>query len=141
MHRRLSIIKHETACITCEGHLSEFARINGWVFGPRGGASDDVHLFIEHLAERGAAVKWQSMGARSYREAKDVIRQRVRRSLGITAIRAAARLKCDRLGLALGNGKDAAKRRKRAKNYWRRWDEEYSQRFGPKAFAGGQPTR
>ena len=63
---------------------------------PAGRRSDDVHLFTEYLAERGAAVKWQTMGARSYREAKDVIRQRVRRSLGITAIRAAARFKCDR---------------------------------------------
>ena len=77
--------------------------------------------------------KWRHMRARSALEAKGVIKARITRSLGIAAVRAAARLKLDRLGLALGDGHAAANRRSAAFARERSWAFEYSQRFGPRS--------
>ena len=51
------------------------------------------------------------MGARSVQEAVPLIRNRIRRSIGITAIIAEQQLRVERLGQAMGNGKKAAERR------------------------------
>ena len=92
---------------------------------------------VNKMSTVGAERIWRRMGARSALEAKGVIKNRLRRSIGITATRAAARLKIDRLGIALGDGAKAAQRRGAARAKNRTWGFEYSQRFGPKgAFTG-----
>lgn len=121
-----------------QARLEEFGRIEALVIGPRGSASKDVHALVDHIADVGTDLHWQSMGARSKIEARGVIRARLRRSFGICATRAAARLKISRLGIALGFGKAAAKRRADAHQNQRSMAEEYYQRFGPKAGFGGK---
>ena len=121
-----------------QARLEEFGRIWALVIGPRGSASADVHALIDHIAEVGTEYHWQSMGARSPIEARGIIKARLRRSFGICAVRAAARLKISRLGIALGFGKAAKKRRADAHHNQRTMDEEYYYRFGPKACFGGR---
>ena len=60
------------------------------------------------------------------------------RRLGITAARAAARLKIARIGIARGDGKAAAKRRKKGQDARRTEEEERYYAWGPKAHVGGQ---
>ena len=68
------------------------------------------------------------MGARSVEDATPVILNRVRRSMGITAIIAEQQLRAERLGCALGNGRKAAERRKFSKTRFRSWQKERSDR-------------
>ena len=78
------------------------------------------------------------MGARSQKEACGVIKGTLRRRLGITAARAAARLKIARIGIARGDGKAATQRRKKGRDARRNGAEEWYYRYGPKAHVGGQ---
>ena len=120
-----------------QARLEEFGRIEALVIGPRGSVSKDMHNLVDHIAEVGTEFHWQSMGARTKIEARGVIKGRLRRAFGICATRAAARLKVSRLGIVLGFGKDAAKRRAHTYAKHRSMDEEYYQRFGPRAGPGG----
>ena len=64
------------------------------------------------MAAVGAERRWRAIGARSVRGARSVFVSRIRRSIGITAVRAAAKLKRERLQLFLsGGGARAAGRR------------------------------
>jgi hypothetical protein len=114
-----------------EARLEEFGPVLPLVFGPRGEGSKGVHFLIKNFAELGAERSWRGMGARSQIEGRACITASLRRSLGIAASRSAARLKSDRLGIALGDGKAAAKRRAyssfRARSMW----EEYYSHFSP----------
>ena len=67
-------------------------------------------LFTQ-MAKVGAERKWRIMGARSIPEARAVLKRRITRMVGNFAIRAAARLKREVLGIALGGGNAAAKAR------------------------------
>ena len=70
------------------------------------------------------------MGARSISEARGIITNRIKRSFGITACLAAARLKRERLGIALGDGPAASKRRRDEQfKHWN-WFKEYQAQFG-----------
>ena len=86
---------------------------------------------IKHFAELGAERTWRDMGARSQIEGRASITASLRRSLGITAARSAARLKSDRLGIALGDGKAAARRRAFSSRFSRSLWEEYYSHFSP----------
>ena len=68
---------------------------------------------------------WRTMGARSVPEARGVIKGRLIRSFGITAARGYARLISDRLGIAIGDGKKASKRRAFARDQWQEMRQEY----------------
>ena len=83
------------------------------------------------MAAIGAERKWQRMGARSALEARAVIKGRLRRSVGITAVVAEAMLRSDRLGIVLGDGSAAAKRRKEAKTRFWSWRQEMARRGDP----------
>ena len=86
------------------------------------------------MASIGAERNWQRMGARTALEARGVIKGRLRRSVGITAVVAEAMLRSDRLGIALGDGPAAAKRRREAKTRFWSWRQEMARRGTP--FAG-----
>ena len=96
-----------------------------------GESSKDVDRFIRKTAEIRGERKWRRMGARSAREATAAIMHSMRRSIGILATRANAIFLRERLGVVLGNGPAASKRRRQAKyqerkmryNYahWGRW--------------------
>ena len=70
-------------------------------------------------------------------EAKGVIKERVTRSLAITAFRGYARLIAERLGIALGDGRKAYARRAYARDEMRDWSEEYERQYGPCGRCGG----
>ena len=93
------------------------------------------------MAEIGAERKWRSMGSRSWVEARGVLTNSVRRGIGIVATRAAARLMIGRLGVARGDGRAAAQRRRNFKSSRRSFEEENYFHNGPQAFAGGQPRK
>ena len=61
--------------------------------------------------------------------------------IGIVATRAAARLMIGRLGVARGDGRKAAERRRNAKSHRRSFEWENFCANGPRAFSGGQPRR
>ena len=63
--------------------------------------------------------------ARSKVEAKAFIAYRMRRSFGITAIRAFAMVKRECLGIVLGNGTSGAARRKSANFFAKEMRQEY----------------
>ena len=114
-----------------ETRLSAFGRVRGLVIGPRAECSPDLHRLVGVMADVGAVRSWRQMGARSVGEAQRVIKTRVRRMIGINAARAGAVLKRERLGISLGGGKAAAKRRKSALFKARTMREErYDQQFG-----------
>ena len=99
--------------------------------GPRGSVSKDLDSLVNLMAEIGAERKWRMMGARSALEARAVIKGRLRRSIGITAVVAEAMLRSDRLGIAIGDGTAASRRRKEAKTRYWSWREEMSRRGNP----------
>ena len=108
--------------------VSQYGRIHGFVHGPRGSVSKDLAKAVSRIAAIGAERKWRSMGARSIQEARPVIQNRIRRSIGITAIIAEQQLRSERLGTALGNGRNAAARRAVSKAKFHSWQEEMSHR-------------
>ena len=111
--------------------MEGFGRIQGLAVGPRGSVSKDLNKLIATIAQIGAERKWQMMGARNPLEARAVIKGRLRRSVGITAVVAEAMLRSDRLGIALGNGSRAAKRRMAAKTWFWRWRDEMFRQGAP----------
>ena len=96
-----------------EAKLAEFGRIRGFVFGAVAESSPDVEAFIDDCAVMGAERKWRSMGARSVREARGLIRGMCLETIGIAAARAAARCKLDRANLMEGNEEGSAAQRRR----------------------------
>ena len=65
-----------------------------------------------------------------------VMLTKLRRNFGITGFRGYARLVIDRLGIALGDGKAAFKRRGYAMNAAKEWRDEYDRRAGPMGQGG-----
>ena len=98
--------------------FNSFGRVRGFVIGAFGEFSKDLNDFLKHLAKVGAERKWKSMGARSSKEAAQIILSHNRRVLGIEAVRSHAELLLDRLSLHIGGGgiKTAAARRKSSRN-------------------------
>ena len=88
------------------------------------------------LTEVGAERIWKTMGARSIKEAKAVIKVRLIRTIVITGFRGYARLVMDRLGTVIGDGKKAAERRAKARSAGMEWRDEYDCRAGPMGMGG-----
>ena len=107
------------------------------VAGPRGSVSNDMHELIKEIAEVGAEQKWRTMGARSMEEARGVIKGALKRRIGITAARAAARLIIARAGIVRGDAKAAARRRNNRHNERRTAEDEWYFSEGAGAHAGG----
>ena len=76
------------------------------------------------------------MGARSIPEARAVLKRRFTRMLGNFAIRAAARLKREVLGIALGGGKAAANARAKAKRFHHNLNKEYGFQYAHCPYGG-----
>ena len=76
--------------------LRTFPRVIGLAFGAFGEASPDVHTLLAHAATVGAARMWRTMGARSMLEARGFLVSQLRRTWGVAAVRAAARLRASR---------------------------------------------
>jgi hypothetical protein len=109
-----------------ETRLESFGTIRALVIGPRAETSKDVERFIDKCSEIGAERRWRRMGARSQVEAKAYIKFAMRRSIGVVAARANAKLVRERLGICLGrDGTTGANRRRRAKYFARKVDQEY----------------
>ena len=68
----------------------------GLSFGSYGEGSRTVHTLLDSAATAGAAHSWRSMGARSQSEAYGFLVGRLRRTWGVAAVRAAARLRVSR---------------------------------------------
>ena len=106
------------------------------VVGPRGSVSKDFDKLLSTMADIGAERSWHKMGARTVLDARTTIKGRLRRSIGITAVVAEAMLRSDRLGIALGDGEAAARRRREAKTKFWSWRDEMSRRGAPYAGYG-----
>lgn len=116
-----------------EQRLAEFGQVRSLVVGPRGEVSKDMVWLVSAMATVGAERKWRTMGARSIPEARAVLKRRFTRMVGNFSIRAAARLKREVLGIALGGGAAAAKARERAKRFHHNLSNEYGfqHAYGP----------
>jgi len=72
--------------------LRQFPPCEGRCYGAYAEMSSACHRLIDHMATSGAAQQWRSMGARTETEARGFLLQSIRRSLGVTAWRAQARM-------------------------------------------------
>ena len=70
-------------------------RVWGLVVGAMGEVSDDLQALMEEMAERMSS-KWKKHGARNKDEERAVAMVRIRRLIGIEAVRSMARLKLER---------------------------------------------
>ena len=115
--------------------MREFGRIQGFVFGSWGEVSRDVSRFVDLLAETGATKIWRSIEkARSIKEVKGVIKTRLRRILGIAAVRTAQALKLNRLAHITGDFQRTQERSKRARKHFADYRAEYDANFGARAW-------
>jgi hypothetical protein len=110
--------------------LAEFGQVRALVIGPRGEGSKDLHRLVTITSEIAAERRWRGMGARNQQEARAIIKCRMIRSIGITAVREATRMKRERLGIVLGNETAASRTRQRAGQFARTMREEYCASFG-----------
>ena len=87
--------------------------------------SNDLHELVDNISSAAADHRWRAMGCKDATIAKSVIKNMIRKNLGIVAARANAQLIEDRLGILLGNGKAAAERRRGAEEMSKKAHEEY----------------
>ena len=112
-----------------------FGRIRGFVFGSWGEVSNDVRTFIKLVATRSATKIWRTIDkARSIDEVQGVIKSRLRRILGITAIRSAQFLKTQRLSHLTGDFQRSWKRSAQARSFFAAWSSEYDTYYGPRSW-------
>ena len=105
--------------------LAGFGRVRSLVIGPRGEGSEDLHRLLDTIADLAAERKWRRMCARNPHEARAVIAARMYRSIDILSVREAAKMKRERLGIALGDRSAASRRRKRAGQFARTMREDH----------------
>ena len=115
--------------------MREFGRIQGFVVGSWGEVSRDVSRFVDLLAEVGATKLWRNIEkARSIKEVQGVIKTRLRRILGITAVRTAQVLKLHRLAHITGDFQRAQIRSRRARAHFTDYRADYEASFGARAW-------
>jgi hypothetical protein len=119
-----------------EARLKGFGKIEALVVGQRGECSKDLHTLVGDLAASEAVKVWRSSGARSPAECRVVMLNRFRRMIGISGARSAATLKRECLGVAIGDGAAAARRRRFAAFRVRTMREECFDRFGSGPMGG-----
>ena len=71
--------------------LRALGPVRAAVWGNYGEASDDVHQLLDIVADLASKKAWRQLGARSVAEARGYFVQQLRRSWGLTAVRAFAR--------------------------------------------------
>ena len=122
-----------------EKELLNWGHIDGLVFGAFGEVSKTVEVLMGAISTRAAGLFWREMGAKNRTEARAVLTGRTRRKIGITVVRAHARMKLDRLReVKCGDYRAAARRRRQSREAHRQRREEYYNYHGPNAFAGGR---
>ena len=98
-----------------ETKLNSFGRVNGWVFGAWGEASEDIHALVQRLAK----ARLERLDTLPTVRRRQVSRAAllaslvgdVRRQLSLQAVQQQARLLIDKLAL-VGNGIGAAAQRR-----------------------------
>ena len=106
-----------------------------YTFGSWGEVSKDVRSFIALVATQSAHKIWRTIAkARSIKEVQGVIKTRLRRILGISAIRSAQFLKAQRLSHLTGDFQRSRKRSARARSFFHAWSSEYDTYFGPRSW-------
>ena len=85
----------------CQQRLQGFGRIKGFVVGAHGEFSPDLIDFVHMLAKQGSKTRFRDMGFDSPLAAYSTVKHQVLLALGIEAVKGAARLKIDKLGIAL----------------------------------------
>ena len=111
--------------------LQGFGRVKGLVVGAHGEFSPDLVNFVAQLAKQGASSRHRDMGFDNAKEAMSTVKQQVFLALGIEAARGTARMRIDKLGVALaGNASNnlGAARRRRGKERFRQQAEAYESR-------------
>ena len=113
-------------CGPVQTRLKSYGHIWGLAIGPRGEISKDLERLIDVSAKIGAERKWRAMGSRSQREAAAVLKNAMRRRIGVVAVRENARLKRERLAIILSpdGGAAAAGRRAAAYGHFNARDEQ-----------------
>ena len=115
--------------------MMSFGRVRGFVFGSWGEVSQDVKSFVKLVAETSAAKIWRNIDkARSIEEVQGVIKHRLRRILGITAVRSAHFLKLNRISHLTGDFQRSRTRSRRARSFYQAWNSEYDTFFGPRTW-------
>ena len=108
-----------------ESRLNGFGRVTGWVFGPWGECSQDVHTMVQSLAEAKVKLADTQPGHRPLFQSKEAQLSShvgyLRRKLSYTAVQQQARLLLDRLQL-LGHGAREAGRRREMAEQGMRWE-------------------
>ena len=98
-----------------ETKLNTFGRVNGWVFGAWGEASEEVHSLVQRLAKARLERQDTLPAARVRRKSREAelasLVGDIRRQLSFRAVQQQARLLLDRLHL-LGDGATEAGRRR-----------------------------
>ena len=112
--------------------LESYGKIKALVVGPWGEASTDLHEFIEKIIEMTTFKKWKSMGADNPKDAKAVISNYVYKALGVTFVRAQAKLKRHAIEIMFGQASEtsATARRHKAMGAWRLGRSEYAASYG-----------
>ena len=114
-----------------ESRLMSYGHIAELVIGPRAEISEDLDRLITLAANTGGERLWRSMGSRSQREARAVLKTAMRRQIGVVAARENARLKRERLAILLSpdGGAAAAGRRRASRAYYTFRQEQYFQHW------------
>ena len=111
--------------------LSRFGVVRALVLGPRGEGSEDLIVLLRETAKAAAQKLWRKLGATSAEEARGHFVQRFFRSVGITAVREAAKIKRERLGFLLSaTGTTFAASRQEAQRQFEQARREYCWQYG-----------
>ena len=98
-----------------ESKLNSFGRVQGWVFGPWGEASEDIHALVQRIAKARLELQETLPRRRGRIRARaaqmSMLVADVRRQLSLAAVQGQARLLLDRLS-QVGEGVTAAARRR-----------------------------
>ena len=118
--------------------LNRFGVVRALVLGPRGEGSEDLITLLRETAKAAAQKLWRKLGASSAEEARGHFVQRFFRSVGITAVREAAKIKRERLGFLLSaTGTTFAVNRQEAQRQFEQARREYCWQYGGGPHAGG----
>ena len=98
-----------------ESKLNSFGRVQGWVFGPWGEASEDVHALVQRIAKSRLELQDTMPGRRGRLRSRaaqmSMLVADVRRQLSLASVKGQARLLLDRLSQVGEGVTDAARRR------------------------------
>ena len=124
--------------------LRALGPVRAAVWGNYGEASDDVHQLLDIVADLASKKAWRQLGARSVAEARGYFVQQLRRSWGLTAVRAFARHRLRRVHFVGGERRPrAVQARGAAEGEWAHGDAGRFQAWAARATGAeaGQSAR